>query len=415
MLFASLEHSRPVAKGTMYNTSHCPVLTGVTCAGAAYLTQPSTAAYFIFPDLSVRHEGWYRIKFHLFEQTKRREDFDMGRVIPNPVEGSGQETPPNDQEMMINMTFVYSEPFQVYSAKKFPGLGQSTELSQIVAKQGCRVRIRREVRQRKGETKMGKKEEEQRDIRAQSHDRVGSIESQGYYGQPGPLDSRRPSMDSQSYGPSRQPSYAQPTMPSPTTAYHSNQYRRPSHYDLPGGSAHYVAEPEEMSNQSYRPPYMPPRNITMGPPMPRTSYAPISPAPAAPPPRLPSIELITNPTPPVRPEGGLYNLASPTAQKRGYSRSSEERNTVLKDGARPQLTPSSRQAKATGVEQFGNGYPLASGTDTIEADNGSEDGEGSDSDSFDELLSVKNPTMYRRATGKYSRVPQLPYGQGRLP
>jgi hypothetical protein len=426
MLFASLEHSRPVAKGTMYSANHCPVLTGVTCAGAAYLTQPTTAAYFIFPDLSVRHEGWYRIKFHLFEQTKRREDFDMGRIVPAPTQsadGSGQESPPNDQEMMINMTYVYTDPFQVYSAKKFPGLGQSTELSQVVAKQGCRVRIRREVRQRKGEAKTGKKEEDQRSLRALSHDRVSSIDGHGYHGQAGPLDSRRPSTDSQisqSYVPSQHPSYAQPAMASPSTVGPPSHYGQVSHYDAVGAPSQYVTEAEDMWNQSYRPRHMPPRNNNsnnMGPPMQRPIYPPISPATAPQQPRLPSIELMTNPTPPARPEGGFYNVPPVGAQKRGYSRSPEERTSILKDGARPQLTPSTQRSKyfsgVADLPRSGNGFPVASGADIIEADTGDDDEEQGDSDSYDEILSQTNPSIYRRATGKYQRVPDLPYSRGR--
>ena len=40
---------------------------------------------------------------------------------------------------------VKSDLFTVYSAKKFPGLAESTNLSRTVAEQGCRVRIRRDV------------------------------------------------------------------------------------------------------------------------------------------------------------------------------------------------------------------------------------------------------------------------------
>ena len=61
--------------------------------------------------------------------------------------------PPVRHEGVFNRMDVVSIPFQVYSAKKFPGLNQSTELSVLVADQGCRVRIRRDVRQRKRQQK----------------------------------------------------------------------------------------------------------------------------------------------------------------------------------------------------------------------------------------------------------------------
>ena len=44
---------------------------------------------------------------------------------------------------------VRSKPFNVFSAKKFPGLAESTALSRVVNEQGCRVRIRRDVRMRR--------------------------------------------------------------------------------------------------------------------------------------------------------------------------------------------------------------------------------------------------------------------------
>ena len=50
---------------------------------------------------------------------------------------------------------VKSQDFVVYSAKKFPGLTESTALSRTVAEQGCRVRIRRDVRMRRRDGKGG--------------------------------------------------------------------------------------------------------------------------------------------------------------------------------------------------------------------------------------------------------------------
>ncbi|RCH84006.1 Velvet complex subunit 2 [Rhizopus azygosporus] len=44
---------------------------------------------------------------------------------------------------------VFSDPFTVYSAKKFPGMTESTELSKIFAKQGLKIPIRNDVRARK--------------------------------------------------------------------------------------------------------------------------------------------------------------------------------------------------------------------------------------------------------------------------
>ncbi|CAG7560981.1 unnamed protein product [Fusarium equiseti] len=142
-LYASLEHARPLAHGRVSTpaANNPPILTGVPASGMAYLDRPAEAGYFIFPDLSVRHEGLYRLTFSLFETTKEEQDFDI-----QPADG---DLPPGvDFRMEIK-----TNPFMVFSAKKFPGLMESTQLSKTVADQGCRVRIRRDVRMRKRDSK----------------------------------------------------------------------------------------------------------------------------------------------------------------------------------------------------------------------------------------------------------------------
>lgn len=78
-LYASLEQARPIAHGRVQNgaTNNPPILTGVPASGMAYLDRPTEAGYFIFPDLSVRHEGYFRLSFSLFETTKEAKDFDL--------------------------------------------------------------------------------------------------------------------------------------------------------------------------------------------------------------------------------------------------------------------------------------------------------------------------------------------------
>ncbi|KAF3198771.1 velvet protein [Orbilia oligospora] len=105
----------------------------------AYLDRPAPAGYFIFPDLSVRHEGKYRLHFALYEECKEEDD----RIAMN------------GQDVTHFRVEVKSKPFTVFSAKKFPGLAESTSLSRIVAEQGCRVRIRRDVRMRRRSDKPG--------------------------------------------------------------------------------------------------------------------------------------------------------------------------------------------------------------------------------------------------------------------
>ncbi|KAF9997010.1 hypothetical protein BGZ79_009253 [Entomortierella chlamydospora] len=77
------------------------------------------SGFFVFPDLSVRMEGTYRLKFCLYEMVGKDVHF---------------------------CDYIISDPLVVYSAKKFPGMEESTQLSQYFAEQGLKIRIRKEVR-----------------------------------------------------------------------------------------------------------------------------------------------------------------------------------------------------------------------------------------------------------------------------
>ncbi|KAI9143784.1 velvet factor-domain-containing protein [Paraphysoderma sedebokerense] len=77
------------------------------------------AAFFVFPDLSIRTEGAYRLRFSLYEL--RGSEFKY-------------------------YCSVLSDIFSVYSAKRFPGMAESTDLSKLFADQGLKIRIRRETR-----------------------------------------------------------------------------------------------------------------------------------------------------------------------------------------------------------------------------------------------------------------------------
>lgn len=151
-IFATLETARPIIHGRVQQTTQqIPVLTGMPVSGMAYLDRPSFAGYFIFPDLSVRHEGKYRLSFNLYEETKETKDEDAEESADN---RSKIIPPPQTQNGSFDWRLeVKSAPFTVFSAKKFPGLAESTALSRTVADQGCRVRIRRDVRMRRREGK----------------------------------------------------------------------------------------------------------------------------------------------------------------------------------------------------------------------------------------------------------------------
>ncbi|KAG0202083.1 hypothetical protein BGX28_005293 [Mortierella sp. GBA30] len=91
--------------------------------------------YFSFPDLSVRTEGVYTLKFSLMRFASFDFDESGGSVASMLI---AEET---------------SEPFTVFSAKKFPGMTESTELSKAFAKQGLKIPIRNDLRPRKNADK----------------------------------------------------------------------------------------------------------------------------------------------------------------------------------------------------------------------------------------------------------------------
>ncbi|KAL1921641.1 uncharacterized protein VTP21DRAFT_10283 [Calcarisporiella thermophila] len=83
--------------------------------------------YFVFQDLSVRTEGSFRLKFS-FAEVGGHEAVSMGvsRVHAE----------------------IFTDPFTVYSAKKFPGMLDSTPLSRCFARQGVKIPVRKDQRRR---------------------------------------------------------------------------------------------------------------------------------------------------------------------------------------------------------------------------------------------------------------------------
>ncbi|KAJ2721192.1 hypothetical protein GGI07_004118 [Coemansia sp. Benny D115] len=107
-------------------------MTGSVVASLAHLKDinGNDGAFFVFPDLSVRCEGVYRLKFSLFE------------IIGNQV---------------FFCKSIMSTMFTVYSAKKFPGMEESTRLTKLFAEQGLKIRVRKEqksARPKAGRTRL---------------------------------------------------------------------------------------------------------------------------------------------------------------------------------------------------------------------------------------------------------------------
>lgn len=192
--FVKLHLARPIANGRgQQPPQQPPVLTGMPASGMAYLDRPAEAGYFIFPDLSVRHEGKYCLGFNLYEHTKNAKD---------------QDADLKESERYANGSFdfiseVKSAPFTVFSAKKFPGLAESTILSRTVAEQGCRVRIRRDVRMRRREGKGGADYDDYGD---EAYSRARSMTPVDPSDYPRQRSISNSSIDRQAYEPHRRPS-----------------------------------------------------------------------------------------------------------------------------------------------------------------------------------------------------------------
>ncbi|SPO24944.1 related to velvet A protein [Ustilago trichophora] len=92
--------------------------------------------FFVFPDLSIRVEGRYRLKLCLFET--------IGHSVHH-------------------CKSIYSDPFHVYTAKRFPGMEESTKLSKSFAEQGLKVRVRKHPRSRRRSSKRTKDESDPSD------------------------------------------------------------------------------------------------------------------------------------------------------------------------------------------------------------------------------------------------------------
>jgi hypothetical protein len=278
-LFATLDNARHIQHGRIpQQPAALPVLTGTPVAGMAHLERPHPAGYFIFPDLSVRHEGKYRLGFSLYEELKEVEDMDP-EVADNPDKHKNPH--------VSHRLEVKSAPFTVFSAKRFPGLAESTSLSKVFAEQGCRVRIRRDVRmRRRGADKPQDYDEEEYDAKARvsttperiTQKPMGTPHQTPEHNDNRPT-SRRPSNEHIGYASHSPTSPQAPYPPAWSSAYAP-----------PPPPTHYSPQPYAGHSPSMAPPSFSPyshtRNSSMdyshppaGPP--RHSHAPTYPTPYA--------------------------------------------------------------------------------------------------------------------------------------
>ncbi|KAJ2552297.1 hypothetical protein EV175_003368, partial [Coemansia sp. RSA 1933] len=118
-MYATLMDERGERELNTLNDKKARTMTGSVVASLAHLkdVDGNDGAFFVFPDLSVRCEGVYKLKFSLFE------------IVGNQV---------------FFCKSITSEMFTVYSAKKFPGMEESTRLTKLFAEQGLKIRVRKE-------------------------------------------------------------------------------------------------------------------------------------------------------------------------------------------------------------------------------------------------------------------------------
>ncbi|KAI1333349.1 hypothetical protein F5Y16DRAFT_355545 [Xylariaceae sp. FL0255] len=117
-------------------------LIGNLTASASRLLDPKDkiGIWFVLQDLSVRTEGWFRLKFSFINLRH-----------PSATTANGA----SDTESLIKgkapvLVYAFSEKFQVYSAKRFPGVCESTALSKCFAQQGVKIPIRKGEEKQKG-------------------------------------------------------------------------------------------------------------------------------------------------------------------------------------------------------------------------------------------------------------------------
>ena len=91
--------------------------------------------FFIFQDLSIRTEGWFRLKCSLF---------CIGNLGLEGETERATETMPGTNlfKECPCLASTFTKPLKVFSAKKFPGVVDTTQWSAHLAKQGIKIPIR---------------------------------------------------------------------------------------------------------------------------------------------------------------------------------------------------------------------------------------------------------------------------------
>lgn len=112
-------------------------LIGSLSASAFRLTDPNdkSGIWFVLQDLSVRTEGNFRLRFSFV---------NVGNTSKTPNGNAPSQASVVNTGSAPILASCYSDVFTVYSAKKFPGVVESTPLSKCFATQGIKIPIRKD-------------------------------------------------------------------------------------------------------------------------------------------------------------------------------------------------------------------------------------------------------------------------------
>ncbi|KNE59667.1 hypothetical protein AMAG_18397 [Allomyces macrogynus ATCC 38327] len=112
----------------------------------------SNLFYFVFPDIGIGADGQFRLQFELVS-LGGMVDWDAdgdGDEDGMEEDGVGDEEVARETEAPVLATAV-SDVFTAYSPKKFPGMMESTELTNFLRKQGIKIPTRTEGRGSRGD------------------------------------------------------------------------------------------------------------------------------------------------------------------------------------------------------------------------------------------------------------------------
>jgi hypothetical protein len=119
-------------------------LIGSLSVNASRLKDPQgeEGFWFVLQDLSVRTEGMFRyVASCRWAQATTNSESRLKTMFINVANPSGGGLNTGSAPVLAD---VFSDTFQVFSAKKFPGVLESTELSKCFATQGIKIPIRKD-------------------------------------------------------------------------------------------------------------------------------------------------------------------------------------------------------------------------------------------------------------------------------